>query len=265
MNTPAGNGPRTAAIWARVSSTDGSQTTDNQLHELRQWAANRGLDVVAEFVTEDSAWADDDNGTSGGKGSDFDAKRGDLLDGARLGRYQVVLCWGLDRMSRRGAEDMLAFVRRLTKTGCALWSKKDPWVEDMNDAFAREMLLSVFATVARFESERRSERILAGLARRRSEGKPVGGGVTGRTDRRPRRTGGYKAAWGPGGSRRANFTEPLTPEQQAEAKEMYAPGPDGKRAYSQPQIAAHFGVSRRQISRYLNSGRKPPTRKRPAS
>jgi DNA invertase Pin-like site-specific DNA recombinase len=34
MTTPAGNGPRKAAIWARVSTDD--QHTDNQLHVLRQ-------------------------------------------------------------------------------------------------------------------------------------------------------------------------------------------------------------------------------------
>jgi putative DNA-invertase from lambdoid prophage Rac len=191
-----GDGMTKAAIWARVSTDD--QENDNQLAELRQWAHDRGLDVAETFTVEDSAWK---NG--GGKGREFDAKRAELLDGARFGRYQIVLTWGVDRLSRRGAEDMLAFVRRLTETGCGIWSRKDPWVESMADPFAREILLSLFGTIARFESERRSERVKAGIARRRLENKPVGGAASKRgRDKRSRPRDGYLAAWADGGKRR---------------------------------------------------------------
>lgn len=180
-----------AAIWARVSSAD--QETANQLRELGQWAKDRGLEVAAEFVTEDSAWA---NGNGNGrKGAEFDRKRAELLEGARLGRYSVVLTWGIDRLSRRGAEDMLAFVRRLTETGCQLWSHRDPWVESMSDPFARELLLGVFATLARFESERRSARTKAGLKRRKErDGLPIGR-QQGAKDKTDRKRSGYVSAW----------------------------------------------------------------------
>lgn len=177
------------AIWARVSTAQ--QNTVNQLVELRQWAADRGLDVAAEYVTEDSAWT---KANGNGKGAEFDARRADLLEGARLGRYTVVLVWGIDRLSRRGAEDMLSFVRRLTETGSALWSLKDPWCESTADPMTRELLFGVFATIARFESERRSQRIKAGLARRRAEGKPVGR-QQGSADKRPRKRSGYVQRW----------------------------------------------------------------------
>jgi putative DNA-invertase from lambdoid prophage Rac len=189
-----------AAIWARVSTSD--QRTTNQLDELRAWAASRGVEVVAEFITEDSAWA---TGLSNGKGAEFDRKRAELLDGARLGRYHVVLTWGIDRLSRRGAEDMLSFVRRLTETGCALWSMKDPWVESTSDPFARELMIGIFGTLARFESERRSQRVKAGLARRKREGKPVGGRKPGAKDKAKRNAQGVSAAWTP--ERRAELAE----------------------------------------------------------
>jgi putative DNA-invertase from lambdoid prophage Rac len=187
-----------AAIWARVSSED--QHTENQLIELRKWAADRDLDVVQEFITEDSAWAAKSG--SNGKGAEFDRKRTALLEGARLGRYHVVLTWGVDRLSRRGAEDMLGYVRRLTDTGCKLWSLKDSWVESTSDPMIRELLFGVFGTIARFESERRSQRIKAGLARRKAQGLPVGGRKPGSKDRRKRSTDGYVAAWSEGGKRR---------------------------------------------------------------
>jgi putative DNA-invertase from lambdoid prophage Rac len=178
------------AIWARVSTAD--QDNRNQAGELREWAAARGLTVAAEYVTEDSAWTRNGNGT---KGREFDRARDAMLEGARLGKYGVVLCWGVDRLSRRGAEDMLSFVRRLTDTGCRLWSLKDPWAESTADPMTRELLFGVFATIARFESERRSERTKAGIRRRKDvDGKPVGR-QPGAADKRPRKRSGYISAW----------------------------------------------------------------------
>src|ERR1035438_2856533 len=112
------------AIWARVSTSD--QKTSNQLDVLRKWAADRSLDVAAEFITEDSAWAESRG--SSGKGSEFDRARASLLDGARLGRYQVVLIWAVDRLSRKGIEDTLATLRRAYEHGCDIWSHEEPWL-----------------------------------------------------------------------------------------------------------------------------------------
>jgi putative DNA-invertase from lambdoid prophage Rac len=187
-----------AAVWARVSTSD--QDNRNQVDELREWAAARSLTVVAEFITEDSAWTRNGNGT---KGREFDRARDAMLEGARLGQFGVVLCWGIDRLSRRGAEDMLSFVRRLTDTGCRLWSLNDPWAESTADPMTRELLFGVFATIARFESERRSERTKAGLARRKNvDGLPIGR-QPGSADKRPRKRSGYVGAWeGPAGEAR---------------------------------------------------------------
>ena len=179
-----------AAIWARVSTED--QHTANQLAELRAWAQRRGLEVADEFVTEDSGWA---NG-NGAKGKAFDAARASLLDGARLGRYTVVLTWAIDRLSRRGIEDTLAALRRLSDAGCAVWSHQETWAEDLRDPRMRELFLAIAAWVAEMESARRSERVKAGLKRRAAEGKPVGGANSRRgKDKRKRRTDGYSAAW----------------------------------------------------------------------
>ena len=53
-------------------------------------------------------------------------------------------------------------------------SRQEPWLNTA-DPFAREILVGLMATLAKYESERRSERIKAGLARRKAEHKPVGG------------------------------------------------------------------------------------------
>jgi putative DNA-invertase from lambdoid prophage Rac len=188
------------AIWARVSTED--QHASNQLAELREWAARRGLDVAEEFITEDSGWQ---NG-NGAKGKGFDAARAKLLDGARLGHYQVVLTWAIDRLSRRGIEDTLSALRRLSEAGCTVWSHQEPWSEDLRDPRMRELFLAIAAWMAEMESARRSERIRAGLSRRKREGQPVGGANSRRgKDKRKRSTEGYSAAWTP--ERRAALAE----------------------------------------------------------
>lgn len=66
----------------------------------------------------------------------------------------------------------------------------------------RELLVGIFGWMAAQESKRRSARIRAGLARRKAQGLPVGGRVSGAKDKRKRSSDGYVAAWGDGGKRR---------------------------------------------------------------
>jgi DNA invertase Pin-like site-specific DNA recombinase len=176
------------AIWARVSTNE--QFTANQLSELREWAAARGLVVAEEFVIEDSAWA----GGDVGKGRAFDAARAQLLAGARHGRYTVVLTWAIDRLSRKGIEDTLATMRRLSEAGATVWSRQESWTEDLKNPHMRELFLAIAAWMAKMESDRRSERIKAGLARRKAEGLAVGR-QAGAVDKKPRKRSGYVARW----------------------------------------------------------------------
>jgi putative DNA-invertase from lambdoid prophage Rac len=183
---------RKCAIWARVSTTD--QHAENQLVTLRAWAATRGLEVAAEFVTEDSAWWQPSGTSNGAKGKEFDAARKALLAGAHLGTYSVVLTWALDRMSRKGPEDTLAILRQLYERDSDVWSYQEPWLET-SDPRMRELLVSIFGWLAGQESARRSARIREGLDRRRRDGKQVGGRKQGSKDKKPRSREGYQARW----------------------------------------------------------------------
>ena len=186
-------GPVKCAIWARVSTED--QFAANQLATLRAWAEARGLEVTAEYVTEDSA-----SGAKG-KGADFDKARAGLVDGARLGTYSVILTWAIDRLSRKGVEDTLKTLRQVYEHGADVWSHQESWLQTSDPAM-RELLVSVFAWMAKQESDRRSERTKLGLARRAAEGKPIGR-QPGSRDKKPRKRSGYVAAWEDGGTRRA--------------------------------------------------------------
>ena len=75
-----------AALYARVSTLD--QQPENQLAELRRYAAARGWEAL-EYT---------DHGVSGSQ----DRRRAldALLRDARRRRFGVVVCWRLDRLGR---------------------------------------------------------------------------------------------------------------------------------------------------------------------
>jgi DNA invertase Pin-like site-specific DNA recombinase len=75
------------AIYARVSTSD--QSCEMQLYELRQYVARQKWEVFAEYV---------DTGFSGA--SSTRPKLDELLADARLGKFQAVLVWKLDRWGR---------------------------------------------------------------------------------------------------------------------------------------------------------------------
>src|SRR5207245_8346544 len=75
-----------AAIYARVSTVD--QEPENQLQELRRYVEARGW-TGQEFV---------DRGVSGSK--DRRPALGSLLADARRRRFDVLVCWRLDRLGR---------------------------------------------------------------------------------------------------------------------------------------------------------------------
>lgn len=168
-----------AAIWSRVSTRE--QETENQLVALRAWAKARGFEVVTEYVLEESAW----NGK-------HQAALEQALGDAHRGRYQVLLVWALDRLSRQGIEAMLSVMRRFREKGVMVLSHQEPWTD--GSPATQELLTSIFAWMAEQESRRKSERVKAALALRRSKGLPVGR-QPGARDKKPRKRSGYVKRW----------------------------------------------------------------------
>jgi DNA invertase Pin-like site-specific DNA recombinase len=87
------------AIYARVSTSNGSQTCENQLLELRRYCEARGWTVHAEYTDEMSGAKDRRPGLDR------------LLLDARRARVQVVVCWALDRIGR-DLKHLLAVLER---------------------------------------------------------------------------------------------------------------------------------------------------------
>jgi DNA invertase Pin-like site-specific DNA recombinase len=141
-----------AAIYARVSTSNGSQTCENQLLELRRYCEARGWSVYAEYTDEMSGAKDRRPG--------LDRL---LLDGRRA-RFQVVVCWALDRIGR-DLRHLLAVLEDLQTVNVPFVSLKEGL--DLGSASGR-LQLAILAALSQFERERLKERTIAGLARARA-------------------------------------------------------------------------------------------------
>lgn len=124
---------------------------------------------------------------------------GNVDHGVRHMQSGVMVVWSLDRIVRNRAEEALRIMRRFRERGCTMVSVKESWLSGSPEA--QDVLLAFAGWMVERESARRSERIRAGLARRRAEGKPVGR-QPGVKDKKTRKRSGYVAAWEEGGARR---------------------------------------------------------------
>ena len=158
-------------IYSRVST--GEQDTRNQSVVLTDWAIQRGYEVVKVYTEEESAWR---NG--------HQRELAKLITDARRRKFQAVLVWALDRLSREGALAILSLVQKLSACGVKVLSYQESWTEAPGEL--AELLYALTGWVARMESQRRSERTKAGLARVKAHGKRLGR-PPGYKDRRKRR------------------------------------------------------------------------------
>jgi DNA invertase Pin-like site-specific DNA recombinase len=166
----------------RVSTDE--QESGNQLPELRQWAARRGLEVAAEYVVD---------GASAWKGEHREQLATALAD-ARRGRYDVLLLvWALDRLDREGVESTLGLLRRFHEAGTRVWSLKEPWTETAGPEAGRVARRAIrLDGRRRIQAPQRAGQGWAGPAQgRRQAGRPPGRFA----DRKLRRRSGYYARW----------------------------------------------------------------------
>ena len=182
------------AVWKRVS-TD-KQDAENQDHDLAQFVAHHGYTVTREWVLADSAWK---AGTGGPK---YRAARREVLEAAHKGEFAVLVVWRLDRIIRgEGAEGALRLIRQLRERGCILVSVTETWLTASPEV--QDVLVAFAGWMAQMESDKRSERIRAGIARKAAADPSFRPGrQPGAKDRKPRRRSSYVAAWEDGGTRR---------------------------------------------------------------
>lgn len=146
-------------IYARVSTN--KQENDNQLDQLRTFAAKQGWEIVAEFV-------DIVSGSGKLKRPQFDK----MMLAASQRKFDLLLFWKLDRLSREGVRKTLGHLEKLDGWGVAWRSYQEPYFDSCGQF--RDVVISIAATLAKQERINISERTLAGLQRARKAGKVLG-------------------------------------------------------------------------------------------
>jgi DNA invertase Pin-like site-specific DNA recombinase len=147
------------AIYARVSTRD-KQEVDNQLTQLRDFAAKQGWTVDREFV-------DRETGSTADR-EQFQA----MFAGASRRQFDLLLFWSLDRLSREGALETLQHLNRLTGYGVAYRSFTEPYLDSCG--IFKDAVIGILAVIAKQERVRLSERTRAGLATARARGRQIG-------------------------------------------------------------------------------------------
>jgi DNA invertase Pin-like site-specific DNA recombinase len=140
----------------RVSSVD--QHLETQLHDLRQMAAQRGYEILQEYVDR----------ISGAK-----AKRPGLdrmMADARRGRFDVVLVWASDRIAR-SVKHFLEVLDELNRLNIEYVSFREQI--DTGGPLGRAIVV-IIGAVAELERNLIIERVRAGMRRARLEGTHIG-------------------------------------------------------------------------------------------
>ena len=148
--------PIRAALYARVSTQD--QTLENQLPALRDYAAARGWEVVAEFTDEAS-------------GADASRPgRAKLLEAAKSRAVDAVLVYRLDRFGR-STRDLVNTWAELDDLGVRFVSL----TEQMDfGSPAGKVMFSVISAMAEFERDLISERVRRGMKTAKARGRHLG-------------------------------------------------------------------------------------------
>jgi len=146
------------AIYGRVS-TD-KQDNENQLLQLREFATKQNWDIFNEYV-------DTESGSTAVRPA-FQR----MLKDASQRKFDMVLFWSLDRLSREGVLPTLKHLETLTSYGIG-WRSFTEQFFDSCGVF-KDAIISIMATLAKQERVKRAEHTKAGLARVKASGRILG-------------------------------------------------------------------------------------------
>lgn len=145
------------AIYTRVSTNDGKQTTENQLRDLHMMAERMGWEIVAHFT---------DEGISGARGRDKRPGLDAMLKAITRRDFDMVAAWSVCRLGR-SLQHLISLLGDLDARGVDLYLHVQALDTSTPSGKAMFGMLGVFAE---FERSMISERVRAGLARSGKKG-----------------------------------------------------------------------------------------------
>jgi DNA invertase Pin-like site-specific DNA recombinase len=147
------------AIYARVSTKDKGQDTENQLYQLREFAERHGT-IYQVFADQES----------GGKADRTEFKQ--LLLEAYQQQFDLVVFWRLDRFSREGALATLRYLKELKDHGVNYKSFTEPYLDSLGPF--GDVIVSMLATIAAQDLLKISENTKVALAKKKAAGVQLG-------------------------------------------------------------------------------------------
>ena len=144
------------AIYARVSTN--SQSTEQQLFTLREVATRTQSTIIAEYSDTISGSTESRPG--------LDA----LLLAARQRKFDVLYCYSIDRLGR-STKNLIAIVEELQTLKIDLFFYREGI--DTTTATGR-CVFTILSSVAELERNLIRERVTAGLAKAKRNGKKLG-------------------------------------------------------------------------------------------
>lgn len=153
------------AIYLRVSKSDDSQTTENQRTPLEKFVTEQHWDIF-------KIYEDYDSGGKGAEGKRGRAQFAQMLEDAHKRKFDVLVFWSLDRLTREGAFKTLSYLEMLSDWGVAYTSFTERYLDTCG--IFKEAVISILATIAKQERVRISERVKAGMQRARQRGTHIG-------------------------------------------------------------------------------------------
>jgi len=161
---------KTCIIYSRVSTT--LQECQCQIAQLQDYAQKQNWQVL-EVITDVC---------SGGKGVNERPGLERVFKLSHQKKFDVLLFWALDRLSREGSRKTIQYLTRLDDDGTSWHSFTEEYLT--NIGIFKDCIISLLSTLARQEKLRCSERTRSALALARLRGRVLG----------RRRTAGDKSA-----------------------------------------------------------------------
>ena len=154
---PGRHPAKRVALYARVSTLDKGQDPETQLRPLREYADRRGFAIAAEYVD-----------TTSGTTEERTQYRA-MIGAARKRQIDVVLVWRYDRFAR-STQALVNALKEFQSLSVDFIS----YQENIDTTTPTgELIFHVMASLAQFESSLISQRVRAGMARAKAQGKHV--------------------------------------------------------------------------------------------
>jgi DNA invertase Pin-like site-specific DNA recombinase len=148
------------ALYGRVSTKDKGQDVENQTRNMRQLLIQEDWKLFRVY----------DDYESGGRGDR--AAFLQMMRDAEAKKFDVLVFWSLDRLTREGALKTLQYLEKLTELGVGWRSYSEPYLDSCG--VFKEAVISILAVIAKQERIRMSERTKAGMERARAAGSRIG-------------------------------------------------------------------------------------------